>query len=111
MLDQLQGDRGELKISDRLRQQDFGLVYILGELFKVTLGLIGHWEKRPIVDLANKPVQPAVDGLLLCRIIDCARKVVVFDGTDRQSLDDLREAIFKFGEVNDLISRFYKGEL
>ena len=44
-------------------------------------------------------------------VIDCARKVVVFDGTDRQSLDDLREAIFKFGEVNDLISQFFRGEL
>ncbi len=44
-------------------------------------------------------------------VIDCARQVVVFDGTDRQSLDNLREAIFKFGEVNDLIAQFYKGEL
>jgi len=40
-------------------------------------------------------------------LIDCARKVVVFDGTDRKSLDDLREAVFKFGEINDLIARFY----
>jgi len=40
-------------------------------------------------------------------LIDCARKVVVFDGTDRKSLDDLRDAVFKFGEVNDLIARFY----
>ena len=40
-------------------------------------------------------------------LIDCARKVVVFDGTDRKSLDDLREAIFKFGEINDLIARFF----
>ncbi len=44
-------------------------------------------------------------------VIDCARQVVVFDGTDRQSLDNLREAIFKFGEVNDLIAQFFKGEL
>jgi len=44
-------------------------------------------------------------------VIDCARRVVVFDGTDRQSLDDLREALFKFGEVNDLITQFYKGAL
>ena len=36
---------------------------------------------------------------------------IVFDGTDRQSLDDLREAIFKFGEVNDLIAQFFRGEL
>jgi hypothetical protein len=42
-------------------------------------------------------------------LIDCARKVVVFDGTDRKSLDDLRDAVFKFGEVNDLIARFYSG--
>ena len=40
-------------------------------------------------------------------LIDCARRVVVFDGTDRQSLDNLREAVFKFGEVNDLIAKFY----
>jgi len=40
-------------------------------------------------------------------LIDCARKVVVFDGTDRKSLDDLREAVLKFGEVNDLIARFF----
>lgn len=40
-------------------------------------------------------------------LIDCARKVVVFDGTDRKSLDNLREAVFKFGEVNDLIAKFY----
>ena len=40
-------------------------------------------------------------------LIDCARKVVVFDGTDRKSLDDLRDAVFKFGEVNDLIARFF----
>ena len=40
-------------------------------------------------------------------LIDCARKVVVFDGSDRKSLDDLREAVFKFGEVNDLIARFF----
>ena len=44
-------------------------------------------------------------------VIVCARKVVVFDGTDRQSLENLREAIFKFGEINDAISNFYKGEL
>jgi len=44
-------------------------------------------------------------------VIDCARKVVVFDGTDRESLENLREAIFKFGEINDAISNFYKGEL
>jgi len=44
-------------------------------------------------------------------VIDCARRVVVFDGTDRRSLDDLREALFKFGEVNDLITQFYKGAL
>ena len=44
-------------------------------------------------------------------VIDCARRVVVFDGTDRRSLDDLREALFKFGEVNDLITQFYKGVL
>ena len=40
-------------------------------------------------------------------VIDCARRVVVFDGTDRKSLDDLREAVLKFGEVNDLIARFF----
>ena len=40
-------------------------------------------------------------------LIDCARKVVVFDGTDRKSLDDLREAVLKFGEVNDLIARVF----
>lgn len=40
-------------------------------------------------------------------VIDCARRVVVFDGTDRKSLDDLREAIYKFGEINDLIARFF----
>jgi len=44
-------------------------------------------------------------------VIDCARKVVVFDGTDRQSLENLREAIFKFGEINDAILNFFKGEL
>lgn len=43
-------------------------------------------------------------------VIDCARRVVVFDGTDRESLDDLREAIFKFGEINDMILRFVNGE-
>ncbi len=40
-------------------------------------------------------------------LIDCARRVVVFDGTDRESLDSLREAVLKFGEVNDLIAKFY----
>ena len=40
-------------------------------------------------------------------LIDCARRVVVFDGTDRESLDNLREAVFKFSEVNDLIAKFY----
>ena len=39
-------------------------------------------------------------------LIDSARRVVVFDGTDRESLDNLREAVFKFGEVNDLIAKF-----
>jgi hypothetical protein len=43
-------------------------------------------------------------------VIDCARRVVVFDGTDRESLDNLREAIFKFGEINDAILRFMNGE-
>ncbi len=41
-------------------------------------------------------------------VIDCARKVTVFDGTDRKSLDDLREALLKFGEVNDSIAKYYK---
>ena len=44
-------------------------------------------------------------------VIDCARKVVVFDGTDRKSLDDLRDAIFKFGEVSDIIANYYRDVL
>jgi hypothetical protein len=32
-------------------------------------------------------------------IIDLARVVTIFDGTDRQSLEDLRNALFRLGKL------------
>lgn len=34
-------------------------------------------------------------------IIDLARLVTVFDGTDRHSLDLLRDALYRFGQLKE----------
>lgn len=41
-------------------------------------------------------------------VIDAARMVTVFDGTDRKSLDYLRESLQKLGEINEAIENFFK---
>jgi hypothetical protein len=37
--------------------------------------------------------------VVLMRLIEAARMVVAFDGTDRDSLDELREAVYEFGVI------------
>lgn len=37
--------------------------------------------------------------VVLMRLIEAARMVVAFDGTDRESLDELREAMYEYGKI------------
>jgi hypothetical protein len=42
---------------------------------------------------------------VLGRVVSAARLVTAFDGTDRESLDQLRDALYDFGLVEEELSR------
>lgn len=43
-------------------------------------------------------------------VIDLARIVTVMDGTDRQSLDDLREALYQLGKLKLELEKLLEDE-
>jgi hypothetical protein len=43
-------------------------------------------------------------------IIDLARVVTIFDGTDRGSIDDLRNSLFRLGELKLKYERYQNGK-
>jgi len=42
------------------------------------------------------------------RVIDAAKLVTIFEGTDKASLDELRLALIWLGEVNEQISKWFQ---
>jgi hypothetical protein len=47
---------------------------------------------------------------VLGRVVNSARLVTAFDGTDRQSLDQLRDALYEFGIIDEELSRSEQDE-
>jgi hypothetical protein len=42
--------------------------------------------------------------VVLGKVVTCARLVTAFDGTDRESLDQLRDALYEFGLVEEALN-------
>lgn len=41
---------------------------------------------------------------VLGKVVNSARLVTAFDGTDRDSLDQLRDALFEFGVIDEMLN-------
>lgn len=47
---------------------------------------------------------------VLGKVVNSARLVTALDGTDRESLDQLRDALYEFGVIDEELSRSEDGQ-